>query len=157
MKLINSHAVLEIINVVMRAPHNYQKLIVCSPFVKEELLSLLKGLQGKIPLSVQIYTLPETYKTLISNDKSNIKNLTIKAIPHLHAKAYIAYGKVDRDSIALVGSFNFTEAAIKRNFEVGIILSSIIPEEGIIIKKLIQKLNNIASYGKEGVIKHDIN
>ena len=140
MKLTNTRMVFGLVHRALSTPQSYRRLLLCSPFISESLL-LTKILSKGFPrLPILIITRLETARRIVANKE----NLFIVAVPNLHAKVYIACGKDERDSIAIIGSFNMTTAAIDENIEIGIKLVGSNQDNRNIITKLENKLLCIA-------------
>lgn len=120
MRLINSQDVERLIHLALRSPHSYRKLLLCAPFISEDVLRRNVAPGGKVGLPTVVVTHPETAGQLIPSCRAVKGPLSFATIPNLHAKVYIACGRDERDSVALVGSFNLTAAALGENYELGV-------------------------------------
>lgn len=145
MTLINARMILSLIHLALCTPQSYRRLLLCSPFISETLVLTKIVSKGFARLPILIITRPETARRI----EANIENLFVVTVPNLHAKVYIACGKDDRDSIAIIGSFNMTNAAIDENIEIGIKLVGSSQDDRNIITKLENKLLWIAQKKSE--------
>jgi hypothetical protein len=153
MKLTNAQGVLDLIRLANRTPQSYRQLIICSPFVSESLLRTKVAPNRVIHVPTFIITRPETARQLALEWKKWNGTLIIIAIPNLHAKAYLACGRDDRDSVAILGSFNVTMAALDENVELGVQFVGNTPESRELITTLERKLMGVTLLKPNGGTK----
>lgn len=120
MKITNSQEIERLIRLAHRTPHNYRRLLLCAPFISEDVLRRKIAPSGVVRLPTTIITRPDTARQLLPFCSSWKGPLTIASLHNLHAKVYLVCGKDERDSVVLIGSFNFTGAALDENFELGV-------------------------------------
>lgn len=124
-----------------------QTAFLVSPFVSSEplqrLCSVIKG-RGLLPqveiltsLTVDNLLQGITDAAAISSFCRQITNTTVRNLPHLHAKVYVADNK-----LAIITSANLTEAGLNRNFEYGIEIT----DTDLVIKII----EDIKAYGELG-------
>ncbi len=138
MKLSNTQEILGLIHLVSRTPQSYRRLIICTPFISEDLLCNKIAPNGIVRVSTLIITSPKVSQHLFPLCKEWKGSITIAPIPSLHAKVYLACGRDERDSVAILGSFNLTNAALTENYELGLRFAGNSPE----LRKLISKMEN---------------
>jgi hypothetical protein len=147
--LSNAKDIFSLIRLVARTPQSYRRLVICAPFMSEILIrSIICNITKKVPML--IITHPDTGHDLVSMVKKYQGNITIAYIPNLHAKAYLACGREDCDSIAIIGSFNLTMPAIDKNIEIGVRFSGKTMEFRRLIIALENKLLSIANLKHHG-------
>lgn len=90
MKLCNAKDIMAMAHLVNRTPQGYDRFIVCSPFISEDLLlSKIISLES-IRVPTTIITSPECSVNLINTIKRCPDLLNIISAPNLHAKVYWA-------------------------------------------------------------------
>ncbi len=120
MNLVSADEVLGLMKKVRSERGAYRLLLLCAPFISQKFLLHITGLARRVPVSTIVLTNPETAQELSAVSLSG--PLKVVSVPGIHAKVYIACGKDDRDSLAIIGSFNLTHFGLTRNFELGIII-----------------------------------
>ena len=138
MKLSNAQEILGLIHLASRTPQSYRRLIICAPFISEDLLCNKIAPNGIVRVPTLIITCPKTAQHLFLLYKEWRGSFTIASIPSLHAKVYLACGRDERDSVAILGSFNLTNAALNGNYELGLRFVGNSPE----VRKLISKMES---------------
>jgi hypothetical protein len=128
MKLTNSQGIDRLIRLAQYTPGGYRRLVICAPFISEELLRKKAAPTGVVKLPTIVITRPETASRLIPICRSWRGPISIASLPNLHANVYLACGKDERDTVAMLGSFNLTVAAMDVNFELGARLTGRSPE-----------------------------
>jgi PLD-like domain len=136
MKLTDAKAVLGLTRLAGRTPQSYRRLLLCAPFISEKFFRTKVGPRSFAHVPTVIITHPDTIPLILRESRLWPGPLTVASIPNLHAKVYIACGKDERDSVAIVGSFNLTSAAFDTNLEVGIRLVGNTPEHRRLINSL---------------------
>jgi hypothetical protein len=136
-------------------PSRYSQVTVCSPFIDESLRERMarfamaaRGVGCGVRVITGLTQIQGVarHATGISPARPNLL-----AIPRLHAKVYLALARNRRNSIAIVTSANLTEAGLKRNIELGLILRATSPEGARIVEEVRHFLEFIARH-KQGVI-----
>lgn len=150
MQISSTKEILRVLYLVSRTPQSYRLLIICSPFITIDLLKNKVAPNGLVRVPTLIITRPDTYNLLLSVCKAWKGPISIMGVQNLHAKVYIACGKDERDSIAVLGSFNFTGAAFNENIEIGICTIGSTGEFRKVINDLERKLIQIARNGRRG-------
>lgn len=145
MKIGDSREIFSLLRLATFTPQSYRRLIVCAPFISNSVLLSHIFRNGAALLPTVIITHPETAKHLAMTFQ-NYKDLTLGAIPRLHAKIYIACGIVDEDSIALIGSFNMTMAALNGNFELGVRVTACSSQHRRLIRSIENRLLSMAQF-----------
>jgi phosphatidylserine/phosphatidylglycerophosphate/cardiolipin synthase-like enzyme len=144
MKIASNKDILGLFSMVNRTPHAYRRLIVCAPFISPDLLYNKIAINGDVRVPTIVITTPDTAcKFSLLNQKIS-KRFTIRKVLNLHAKIYLACGISSSDSIAIIGSYNFTMSALYKNFELGIRLGATLPQTHRIILCLEKKLLSIS-------------
>jgi HKD family nuclease len=138
MKLSNTQEILGLIHLVNRTPQSYRQLIICAPFISEDLLSNKVAPNGILRVPTMIITSPNTAQQLFSLCKEWKGHFMIVSVKSLHAKVYLACGRDERDSVAILGSFNLTNSALNGNYELGLRFVGNSHE----LRKLISKIEN---------------
>jgi len=141
MNLVSGSEVLGLMEKVRANPIVYRKLLLCAPFISHSLLLHSAGFSQRVPVLTTVLTTPGTALELSTVSLSG--SLEIASVPGFHAKVYIACGKDDRDSAAIIGSFNLTNSGLNRNFEIGIQVTGADCRERDLIKRLEQRLTRI--------------
>lgn len=152
MKLSDGQGIVSLIRLVSRTPQSYRRLILCAPFISEGLLKSKIAHDGILRIPTLVITRPETARSLVSLGKSWKGPIEIAFIRNLHAKVYIACGKQEDDSVAVIGSFNLTAAALESNFELGLRLVGNSPQFRQIIFALESQLIAMAELQHQGAI-----
>ena len=150
MKLTNAQEILGLIHLVLGSPQSYRRLIICTPFISESLLTILIGRKWNVNVPLLILTHPNSVKKLPRRFQQRENPITIVAISNLHAKVYLGCGKEERDSVAVLGSFNFTKTALHSNFELGIRFSGKTPQLKHLIVTLERRLMTLANTKHNG-------
>ncbi len=151
MKLSDAREILGLIHMALCTPQSYRSLIVCAPFISSSVFNAKILNNRKLKVPVLVITAPATERQIDAAIGDKRKDVQIISIPNLHAKVYIACGKDERDSLAIVGSFNFTEAALEDNIELGIRLDGHDPESRSLITKLERTIGDIVFRLTKGV------
>jgi hypothetical protein len=138
MKITNSDGLINLLRRVARMPQSYRRLVLCAPFISEEVLCRRIAPNGTVRVPTLIITRPETARQILVACRSLKGAVSIASIPNLHAKVYLACGMDGRDSIALIGSFNLTAAALRLNYEVGVCIQGSSPN----LRRQIEELEN---------------
>jgi hypothetical protein len=145
MKLATARDFLRLFHMVGRAPFNYRRLIICSPYVSPELLTLLLTPNLRVKVPALVITNTDTIGALPNNAFSGC--FALEVVKNLHAKAYVACGTDVRNSIAIIGSFKLTKAAIATNLEIGVWLQGRSQAERQLIELLENILTKMAHHG----------
>lgn len=141
MNLVSGSEVLVLMEKVRANPIVYRKLLLCAPFISHKLLLHIAGFSRRVPVSTIVFTSPETAQELSAVNLSG--PIRIVSVRRIHAKVYIACGKDDRNSLAIMGSFNLTHFGLARNFELGIKITGADCQERNLIKRAEQTLTTI--------------
>jgi hypothetical protein len=150
MTLSDGKEILRLIHLVTRTPQSYRLLIICTPFISGGLINSLWGHKNTINVPILIITHPDTSRNIVKGYQKCYEKITIASISNLHAKVYLACGNDDKDSIAILGSFNFTMHALDTNIELGVRFSGKNPEFRRLITALENKLMAIAKINNHG-------
>ena len=119
MKVSNTQSILGLIRLAGRAPKNHRRLILSAAFISANFLCAKLG-RSVTQVPTVIITRPDTIPLILQELKTWRGLLALGSVANLHAKVYLACGRDERDSVALVGSFNLTAAALNTNVEIGI-------------------------------------
>jgi|ETNmetMinimDraft_13_1059891.scaffolds.fasta_scaffold37523_2 HKD family nuclease len=138
MELSNAQGILGLIHLASRTPQSYRRIIICTPFISEDLLCNKIAPNGIVRVPTLIITCPKAAQNLFPLCKEWKGSFMITSIPSLHAKVYLACGRDERDSVAILGSFNLTNAALNGNYELGLRFVGNSPE----VRKLISKMES---------------
>lgn len=149
MKLVSGNEVLGLMQRVRAEPRAYRQIFLCAPFISPNLLLHITGFGRRVPVSTTVLTNPGTAVELSAVRLAGPFEVT--PIPGFHAKIYIACGKEERDSVAIIGSFNFTDFGLNRNFEMGVQITGADCQERDLIKRVEQRLTRILP--KKGAIR----
>lgn len=141
MNLVSGNEVLGLMEKVRSRPIAYRLLFLCAPFISHKLLLHIAGFGRRVPVSTTVITNPGTAQELSTVSLSG--PLRIASVPGFHAKVYIACGRDDHDSVAIIGSFNLTNFGLARNFELGVQITGVDCQERNIIKRVEQTLTRI--------------
>jgi len=102
----------------------YSDLVLCSPFISDDVLSTLRGLVLCAPengCGMQIITATHTFdRVMACVGPRGWQRTTVVGCPHLHAKFYLAIGRRDEVTEAIVTSANLTTAGLSSNIELGV-------------------------------------
>lgn len=150
MKLVSAHGILDLLRLANRTPQSYRQVIICSPFISESLLVSKIAPNRNVQIPTVIITRPSTAHQLALEPIKGHGQLIIVSIPNLHAKVYAACGRDDRDSVAILGSFNATTAALGENLELGVQFAGNSPESRRFLITLEDKLLGIARLKPNG-------
>lgn len=145
MKIGDAREIFSLIRLATFTPQSYRRLIICAPFVSNSVLLSNICRNGAALLPTIIITHPETAKHLVPICRK-YKALSLGTIQRLHAKIYMACGKVDEDSVALIGSFNMTAAAFNHNFELGVRVTASSPQLRQLIRSMENRLLSMAQF-----------
>jgi phosphatidylserine/phosphatidylglycerophosphate/cardiolipin synthase-like enzyme len=137
------------------APSRYAQIIICSPFidlVTSRRIDCLAQSAFRAGCGVRIITAPNSntdlrMASLPGRDQVGNRNFVI--LPHLHAKVYLAIGRNFRDSWVTVTSANATEAGLKRNIELGLLVRATSPEGARTVEQVRHFLEKLARVPKE--------
>ena len=141
MNLVSGNEVLGLMEKVRSEHGAYRLLLLCAPFISSKLLLHVAGFGRHVPVLTTVLTIPKTAQELLAVNLSG--PFRIASIPGFHAKVYIACGKDDRDSVAIIGSFNLTHFGLNRNYELGVQISGTDSNERSLIKGAEQTLKRI--------------
>lgn len=102
----------------------YSDLVLCSPFIGDDVLSTLRGLAHCAPESgcgMEIITAAHTFdRVMACAGSGGWQRTRVIGRPHLHAKFYLAVGRRDELTEAIVTSANLTTAGLSSNIELGV-------------------------------------
>lgn len=140
MKLCDARETLKLLHLVNRTPQSYRQVVVCAPYIREDLFlsEVTPGRKAIVPTI--ILTIPDTASRLAIKSQLISGPLIIKSSADLHAKVYLLCGKDRKDSQAIIGSSNLTQKSISANLEISLRLSGRIRDEQAIIDALERKL-----------------
>lgn len=146
MRVVNAQDVLGLIRRACRTPQSYRRVILCAPFISANFLRTRLGRRSMARVPAVIITRPETVPLVLTELKSWRGCFAVASIPNLHAKVYLACGRDEFDSVALIGSFNLTVAALNTNMEVGVRFIGDTSERRRAIKELETRLMRMAKF-----------
>lgn len=117
----------------------YAQVVVCSPFIDQGTMARLVRLAIRARqhhCGVRLITTAERRSAAIGWPcKEQVGTRTIIAVPHLHAKVYLAIGRKRRDSWVAVSSANLTQAGLRKNVELGLLVRATSPEGAQIVEQ----------------------
>jgi len=144
-----------VLRLIEYMPSRYAQIVICSPFIDTTTGNRIQSLAQsarRAGCGVRIITSAD------SNANSHIASMpgrgqvgsrVFAALPHLHAKVYLAIGREFRDSWAIVTSANATEAGLSRNIELGLLVRAVSPEGARTVEQVRHFLENLAKFFKE--------
>src|SRR5690242_9008228 len=98
------------------APERYAQVVICSPFIDQRTMARLIRFAiraGEHDCGVRLITTCQPRSATVGwPGKEQVGTRTIVAVPHLHAKVYLAIGRNRRDSWVTVTSANLTQAGL---------------------------------------------
>jgi hypothetical protein len=102
----------------------YSDLVLCSPFISDDVLLTLRGLAHSAPVNgcgMQIITAAHTFdRVMACAGAQGWRRTRVVGRPHLHAKFYLAVGRRNELTEAIVTSANLTTAGLSSNIELGV-------------------------------------
>jgi hypothetical protein len=146
MRVGNAQEVLGVIRLACRTPQSYRRVILCAPFISANFLRTRLGRRSMACVPSVIITRSETVPLVLKELQSWRGHFAVGSIPNLHAKVYLACGRDEVDSVAVIGSFNLTVAALDTNVEFGVRFAGDTPERRRAIKVLETKLMRMAEF-----------
>ena len=149
MQLSKAHVILRLFNMATLTPYSFRKLVLCSPYISDELFLGIFPKYKTINIPLIIITRPDTAQVLLNKIKPINNLIEIISISNLHAKIYLACGNDERDSVAVIGSFNFTNSAMNKNVEFGIRINGNTPTFKQLISSIEKTLNQMARIGQK--------
>ena len=111
---------------VLSRPACYAQVVVCVPFVDDEMLDLIIRLADatrRAGCGLRVITTPATAAVVhrrLPGHPEQWRSLVV-ARKSLHAKVYLVVGRSPARSEALVTSANLTAAGVARNIELGVL------------------------------------
>jgi PLD-like domain len=144
-----------VLRLIESVPSRYAQVVICSPFIDmatSSRIGCIAQLARRAGCGLRIIT------SVDSNTSSDIASISgrkqvgsraLVVLPHLHAKVYLAIGRNFRDSWVMVTSANATEAGLRRNIELGLLVRAISPEGAQTIEQVRHFLEKLARVPKE--------
>ena len=151
MKITDSDGLNNLLRHVGRTPQSYRRLLLCAPFISEGVLCRGIAPNSTVRVPTLVITRPGTARRLLSACRKLKGAVAVASLPNLHAKVYLACGTDERDSVALIGSFNLTAAALGLNYELGVCIRGSSPELRRQIGELERRLLQQAVFESNGV------
>lgn len=135
-------------------PSLYSQVVICSPFVDRRLCKRLTHFAEtarKVGCGVRLITkggeVPALLPMWPGRNQRGVK--TLVAIPRLHAKVYLAVGRDRQNSWAVVTSANLTEAGLRKNIELGLLVRAASSDGARIVEQVRRFLESLSSVTKE--------
>jgi len=124
---------------------------LCAPFISMDFLYEKLGRRSLAHVPTVIITRPDTVPVILKELNAWRGPLALGSVPNLHAKVYLACGRDERDSVAVIGSFNLTVAALDTNLELGVRFTGHTLEGRRAIRVLETRLMRMARFETLGV------
>ena len=110
---------------VARAPHRYSEVIVCCPFIGDDLLPRILALfewAQRGSYTIRVITSSDAAYVLANRllEHQALWRRSVVTRSRLHAKVYVAIARRRTDSEAIVTSANLTRGGTVENIEFGI-------------------------------------
>lgn len=124
-ELTQGDAVLAFLDRITTRPRQYERIVICVPFIGEEMVEkialLFVAVRGS-QCKVRIISSPASIVRLTARLAASGPNKHFELTPHprLHAKLYLAMNKEDARSEAIVTSANLTRGGTRANIELGV-------------------------------------
>jgi HKD family nuclease len=117
--------VIRMLDRVARMPARYSAVVICCPFIGDDLLPRLLSLLDRAGVTgchFRVITSHESANALTSrlSSKQLVCRKYVTGHARLHAKIYIAIARRHADSEAIVTSANLTRAGTVDNIELGV-------------------------------------
>lgn len=143
----------QMLRVLEGDPSRYVQIVICSPFLDDQTMARLIGLaaQGRQRgCGVRLIT-SEQHRNVARQwpGADQVGTRTLVLVPHLHAKVYLAIGRNRSDSWVAVTSANMTQAALRRNIEIGLLVRACSPEGARTVEQVRWFLEKLATAPKE--------
>lgn len=143
-------------NGVIGQPDRYAQVVVCSPFIDEQMqgvLVRLAQLTGRAGCGLRVITTPTTAGVLLGRlpgHPATWRRVVVSRMG-LHAKVYLVLARPRGWSEAIVTSANFTAAGVAENIELGVRASpSTDPGRQLIneVRHFLQRVGGVAQSSK---------
>lgn len=134
-------------------PSRYAQVVFCSPFIDSRMIPRLIRFAieaRKCGCGVRLIT-SDAHRQLLQRWPRR-EHLGIRAIVNvvrLHAKVYLAIGRLRTDSWAVVTSANLTESGLRKNVEIGVLICATSPQGAQLVEHIRWFLERLASVMKE--------
>jgi hypothetical protein len=118
----------------------YSELVLCSPFIDDDVLSTLREFAQRGPdvgCGIEIITATPTFNRIIASGGMQGRRQTrIIGCPHLHAKFYLARGRKVALTEAIVTSANLTTPGLTSNIELGVRVTPTTPHGCVLFNQI---------------------
>jgi len=134
MEIVNGSAVSEFLQRVTAAASVYREIVVCTPFLDDQMASAVRKLAVSAPrvhCGFTLLTRREAARRVLDGLPAPLYRWgrSIHVCHRIHAKVYVAVGRADRDSEAIVTSANLTIDGVAVNDELGVRFTGSTPME----------------------------
>jgi HKD family nuclease len=109
----------------------YSDLLLCSPFIDDETIALV-GLVAEAASNARCRLEIITAQQAVDRVKALLtpvedRQIRLIGCPRLHAKFYVAVGRREEHTEAIITSTNLTAAGLTRNIELGVRIAATTP------------------------------
>jgi phosphatidylserine/phosphatidylglycerophosphate/cardiolipin synthase-like enzyme len=124
-EIVNGPAVSQFLQRVTVAPSRYREIVVCTPFLDDQMASAVRELAVSAPRAHCGFTLltrREAARRVLDGLPAPLHRWlrSIHVRHRIHAKVYVAVGRAHHDSEAIVTSANLTIDGVRINDELGV-------------------------------------
>ena len=143
-------AIWTVLENVSRRPDMYQRVVICAPFIDDDLAHRVLGIREvtrRCACGFTLITSPTTASRIVkvfSGHRAHSER-GIRAVKHLHAKLFLADARRTRDSRVFITSANLTRAALRRNVEFGILASASTEGGRLVVNSARSFLNSLVT------------
>jgi len=140
-------------NEVIGRPNRYAQVVVCSPFIDDQMLGVLVRLAQvtrRASCGLRVITTPTTAVALLARLPGHVTTWhgVVVARIGLHAKVYLVLARPRGHSEAIVTSANFTAAGVDENIELGVRASPSTDSGRQLINEVRNFLQRIGNVGR---------
>ncbi len=150
-----------LMNAVIGRPDRYAQVVICSPFIDEQMQGVLVRLAQvtrHVGCGLRVITTPTTAVALLGRLPGHPATWhgVIVARIGLHAKVYLVLARPRGCSEAIVTSANFTAAGVAENIELGVRASPSTDSGRQLINEVRHFLQRVGSRGQSTKASHGI-
>ncbi|MGH8736732.1 MAG: hypothetical protein ACREVC_05160 [Burkholderiales bacterium] len=147
MDIVDGRAVSQLLQRVALNPTRYREVVICTPFLDEEMATAIRELALNAPrghCGFTFVTRREAARRLLNGLPAPLQRWSrfIRVRHRLHAKVYLAMARLHPESEAIVTSANLTLDGLGLNEELGVRFTGRTPAERLALLSVKHAIQN---------------